>query len=51
MYNDCYKYGINSGCDINCPVLRDGECPEPGENLDLIRYLKIEKILNKTNKY
>jgi len=38
---------MSGGCDINCPLLRDGECTEPGENIYLIRYLKIEKISNK----
>lgn len=22
----CYTYGMNWGCDIDCPVLRAGEC-------------------------
>lgn len=23
---DCEKYGMAYGCDVDCPVLRDGKC-------------------------
>jgi len=26
VMNDCYKYGMTWGCDIDCPVLQDGKC-------------------------
>ena len=26
VMNDCYKYGMTWGCDINCPVLQSGKC-------------------------
>jgi len=26
VMNDCYKYGMTWGCDVNCPVLQRGEC-------------------------
>ena len=47
MYDDCFKYGINGGCNITCPMLQDGDCTEPEENYILIRQLKMEKILKK----
>lgn len=24
--NECFQYGMRSGCDIDCPVLKRGEC-------------------------
>lgn len=24
--NDCERYGMTWGCDIDCPVLRSGKC-------------------------
>ena len=48
MYDDCFKYGISGGCDINCPLLQDNDCREPEENFILIRQLKMEKILKKS---
>ena len=47
---DCFKYGSNNGCDINCPVLQSGDCTEPGENILLIRQLKINNIIKKIKK-
>jgi len=26
VMDDCYKYGLIGGCDVDCPVLRRGEC-------------------------
>jgi len=50
MYNDCFRYGINAGCDINCPVLLDGDCKlAKDENRYLIMQLKLEKIINNIN--
>ena len=46
MTNDCFRYGINDGCNKYCPVLLDGECELANdENLFLIREIKMEKIL------
>ena len=48
MYDRCFKYGMNAGCDINCPVLQDGECElSNDENRFLVLHLKLEKILKK----
>ena len=24
--SDCYKYGMTYGCDVDCPVLKSGNC-------------------------
>lgn len=33
---DCLIYGQTSGCDINCPILWDGECEVIEEVLEII---------------
>ena len=33
---DCERYGIMRGCDIDCPVLRSGDCElKDGVNKEL----------------
>jgi len=26
VMSDCYKYGMTYGCDVDCPVLKSGNC-------------------------
>jgi hypothetical protein len=26
VMSDCYKYGMTYGCDVECPVLKSGNC-------------------------
>ena len=34
--NDCERYGMTWGCDIDCPVLRQGKCElKDDENKEL----------------
>lgn len=34
--DDCFKYGITFGCDVDCPVLISGNCKlKDDENKDL----------------
>jgi len=34
--DECFKYGITWGCDIDCPVLQRGECElKESDNKDL----------------
>lgn len=32
-HGDCFNYGSVSGCDIDCPALRDGKCEVPEDAL------------------
>jgi hypothetical protein len=40
--NQCFIYGITWGCDIDCPVLKEGNCElKDNENKELYEeYLK-----------
>ena len=40
---DCYNYGIMSGCDIDCPVLRRDECElQDSDNKELYAEYLVE---------
>jgi len=30
----CHEYGINGGCDSNCPVIWEGKCEQIQEGID-----------------
>jgi hypothetical protein len=34
--DDCTRYGINHGCDENCPVLQEGRCQVPEDAIAVI---------------
>ena len=41
MMNDCEKYGMTYGCDVDCPVLQAGECElQDTDNKDLYKEFK-----------
>lgn len=47
MMNECEKYGMTYGCDVDCPVLRAGECElQDSDNKELYQSVKKKKKLN-----
>ncbi len=41
---------MSGGCNLDCPLLQDGNCTEPEENYMLVRQVKLDKIVNKIEK-
>ena len=47
--NECYRYGMTWGCDIDCPVLRSGKCEfRHNENRDLYQEFLKEQLQDLT---
>jgi len=48
VMDDCHKYGVINGCDIDCPVLMRGECElKDDENKELYQECLDQQGVNK----